>query len=221
MLLVALESSARAASVAVDHDGRTAAATLHAERAHASDLFPELERLLAEVGASPRAITGVLVGLGPGSYTGLRVGLATALGLARGCGAALRGVPSGEALAFGRLRPGEEAVQLLDARSQQLYFAHYRRTADDVDVLRAPCVLQPGELAALLPDGVPIFADASAADAAQLGARERERTRFGLAPDARDLLVLGARRLARLGGQPLDTVEPLYLRPFAAQTRRR
>lgn len=221
MLLVALESSARAASVAVDHDGRTAAATLHAERAHASDLFPELERLLAEVGASPREITAVLVGLGPGSYTGLRVGIATALGLARGSGAALRGVPSGEALAFGQLKPGAEAVHLLDARSQQLYFAHYRRTADDVEVLRPPCVLQPGELASLLPPRIPIFADASAADAAQLSPADRNRTTFGLPPDARDLLTLGARRLAQFGGQTLDTVEPLYLRPFAAQTRRR
>lgn len=221
MITIALESSARAASVAVDHDGRRASATLHAERAHASDLFPELERLLAEVGGSPRAITAVLVGLGPGSYTGLRVGIATALGLARGSGAALRGVPSGEALAFGRLKPGEEAVHLLDARSQQLYFAHYRRTADDVEVLYAPCVLQPGELASVLPPRVPIFADASAADAAALGPTDRERAIFGLTPDARDLLVLGARRLAQLGSQALDAVEPLYLRPFAAQTRRR
>lgn len=221
MITIALESSARAASVAVDHDGLTAVATLHAERAHASDLFPELERLLAQVGGSPRAITSVLVGLGPGSYTGLRVGIATALGLARGSGAALRGVPSGEALAFGRLKPGEEAVHLLDARSQQLYFAHYRRTPDDVEVLHAPCVLQPAELASMLPPHVPIFADASAADAAQLNPAERERTIFGVAPDARDLLVLGTRRLAHLGGQSLDSVEPLYLRPFAAQTRRR
>ena len=61
--------------------------------------------LLDELGVAPDAVARVLVGTGPGSYTGLRVGVATALGLARGTGAHLFGLPSLEARAWGALAP--------------------------------------------------------------------------------------------------------------------
>lgn len=221
MTRVALETSARAASLAVRHGSRTRVARLESGRAHASDLFPALERLLAELGAAPRGIEAVFVGTGPGSYTGLRVGIATALGLARGSGAVLRGVPSGETLALGELEPGAQGTLLLDARSGELYFARYRRVAEDVEVLTPPCVLRPVELAGRLPADGPIFGDASVAEAAGLDAAARARLVVDRVPDAAQLLVLGERRLERLGPQAPEELEPLYLRPFAAQTRRR
>jgi tRNA threonylcarbamoyladenosine biosynthesis protein TsaB len=221
MTRIALETSARAASVAVEHAGRVASARLEAQRAHASDLFPRLEGLFRELGAQPSAIETVFVGTGPGSYTGLRVGIATALGLARGSGAKLLGVPSGETLAFERVEPGREAAWLLDARSGELYFAVYRRTAAGVEVVRAPCVLKPADLRAVLPPDGPIFGDATAADAAGLDARERERLVVGAQADAEALLALGAARLAERGPTPEHLLEPLYLRPFATTARKR
>ena len=220
-IAVALETSARAASVAVRLRGRTLATALEAGRAHASDLLPAIDRMVRELGGTPGEIAIVLVGTGPGSYTGLRVGIATALGLARGCRAELRGVPSGETLCFGELSPGEEASVLLDARAGELYFAHYRRTADEVDVLRAPCVLLPGEVAGTLPTGGPIFADAQAVEAAGLSPEVRERVRLDVAPRAAALLDLGAGRIERSGGQDPREVQPLYLRAFAVRARKR
>lgn len=224
MIAVALETSARAASVAVRHGDAVRSLRLESERAHASDLFPSLERLMRELGASPRSIGAVFVGLGPGSYTGLRVGIATALGLARGSGAQALGVPSGETLAFGRLKPGEEGLVLLDARAEELYLAHYRRLADEVEVLRAPCVLRPAALPPiidLLSPRCPIFGDATVAQAAGLSDADRARLDPTAVADARDLLALGERRLARFGPTPLGELEPLYLRPFAAKPRKR
>lgn len=219
--VVALESSHRAASVAVRHDGRTASARLEAARAHASDLFPRLEALFRELGARPDAIATVIVGTGPGSYTGLRVGIATALGLARGSGAELVGVPSGETLVFERVEPGREAVFLLDARSNELYFARYRRTAGGVDAVEPPCVLRPEALAERLPEGVPIFGDATVADAARLDAAARARLVSDAVPSSEALLELGLRRLEERGPTPPDALEPLYLRPFATTQRKR
>ncbi len=220
-ILVALETSASSASVAVRSGERELEVALETGRAHASDLLPALDRILRELGAAPREIGAVLVGTGPGSYTGLRVGIATALGLARGSGAALRGVPSGETLSFGELAPGEEATVLLDARSGEVYFAHYRRTEDEVLVLRAPCVLRPAEVLAALPPSGLIFGDASAADAAGFAAAEKARLRTSAVPRARTLLALGSSRLERLGSQAPSQIAPLYLRPFAAKPRRR
>lgn len=221
MTVVALETSSRSASIAVRVGDRELATDLEAQRAHASDILPALARLLGELGVRPADIATVLVGTGPGSYTGLRVGIATALGLARGSGAKVLGVPSGETLVFVALHPGAEAVFLLDARQGELYFAHYRRTEDDVLALSAPCVVTPSELPRLLPPTARIFGDPGVAHAAALGARELERLSTDQVPHAAVLLDLGLARLARTGAHRLADVQPLYLRPFAATTRRR
>jgi len=220
MTQVAIESSARQASIAVRVGTRSLGAQLSSERAHASDLLPLLDRLLGELDRRPDTIEALFVGTGPGSYTGLRVGIATALGLARATGAALLGVPSGDTLAFGGLAVGEEAATLIDARQGQLYFARHRRLEHEVEVVHPACVITPAELAALLPAGIPIFADASSAEAAGLDERQRARLRPSI-PSALVLLELGALRLARDGAQEAARLEPLYLRPFAASQRRR
>ena len=219
--IVALETSGRAPSVAVRRGALEASRDLEKDRAHASDLLPALDALLREVGGRPAEIGGVLVGTGPGSYTGLRVGLATALGIVRGTGARLRGVPSGETLCFAELRPGEEATVLLDARAGEVYLARYRRTADEVEVVRAPCVLRVAEAAGAVEDRGPIFGDREAIEAAGALAALGPRFRAGARPHAHALLALGTSRLERLGAQAPSDVAPLYLRPFAVRARRR
>jgi tRNA threonylcarbamoyladenosine biosynthesis protein TsaB len=221
MLAVALETSARPPSVAVELGTRRLALSLEEGRAHASDLLPALDRLVRELGASPIDISEVIVGVGPGSYTGLRVGIATALGIARASGARLCGLSAGAVLAFGELAPGEEMIHLLDARQGELYFAHYRRLANEVQELRAPCVLTPAELGPALVPGVAIFGDATVADAARLEPEARSRLVTDRVPRAEAALVLGRARLAAHGAMPASAVEPLYLRPFAAKARRR
>ena len=219
--VVALETSGRASSVAVRCGTRESSRDLEAGRAHASDLLPTLDGLLREVGGRPAEIAAVLVGTGPGSYTGLRVGIATALGIARGTGARLRGVPSGETLCFAELLANEEGTVLLDARAGEIYLARYRRTEDEIEVLRAPCVLPVGEVAAAVPDAGTILGDREAVAATGLLSRAGSRFRPEARPSARALLELGSKRLARLGGMPPAEVAPLYLRPFAVRSKRR
>lgn len=222
MIDVALETSTRQPSVAVRRGDRLVERALEREGAHASDLLPALKRLLDEVGALPSDIARVFVGIGPGSYTGLRVGVATAQGLARGSGASLTGVPSGEALAFRECEPDEEVVQLLDARSQELYFAHYARRGTDLIVLTEPRVVTKQELRARLPIGVRILGDATCAAAGELTTAERERLTTDCVPQASAVLELGTRRLdAGTPNTAPEAVLPLYLRPFAAKLRKR
>lgn len=146
-------------------------------REHASRLVPELHALTADVPDWRERLSLVVAGVGPGSYTGLRVALATAAGLARAVGAEVRGAPTFAALAAGVLVPGEEAVVTLDARRGNVYAAHCRRLAGPpdaapaVEVLAGPAKLPADEagglaagarvLAAGVPDAAALPASAS------------------------------------------------------------
>ncbi len=213
-LAIAIETSTRVGSVAVSRGGERRRADLGESRAHASDLMPAVDRLVKELGGVPADLTAVLVGTGPGSYTGLRVGIATALGLARASGARARGVPSGEVLAFGVLDPGQSAYHLIDGRSGGFYLAHFLRTADEIEVLESPIVLGREELPGRLSGSVPILTDDATAASSGLSPEFLERVRTDVRPDANALLALGLARLERLGPHELDAIEPLYLRPF-------
>ncbi len=220
-LIVALESSTRRASVAAQASGNPIAeAWLESERAHASDLLPALDGLVTRIGSTPADLKAVCVGTGPGSYTGLRVGIATAMGIARASGATALGVPSGETLCFGSCLPGESMILLLDARSGEIYYARYRRLEDEVETIDPPRVVVPSEVANLTDDEIAIFGDATVGAAAGLSISALARLRTDVVPAARDLLELGSRRIARGITTPLDVLEPLYLRNFAASKRK-
>jgi len=209
--LLAIETSRRVGSVAFSDGDAQASIPLQRERAHASDLVVAIERLVGDGGE----LDGIVVGTGPGSYTGLRVGIATALGLARGTGCGVLGVPSFEALAFAALAPGERGSVVLDARAGAYYFARYERLSGEVRELAPLAALGREELDAHLVDGEPLFCDESTADA--IGRRSHSPA----APEASALLQLGKRRLQENGPQEASTLEPLYLRPFVPPARRK
>lgn len=120
---------------------------LLAERRHAALLLPTLHELLAEASSSLAEVGAIGVGIGPGSYTGLRVGLATAQGLASGLDCSLAGVDSLEAAAWARLAPEESGWLTLDARRGNVYAGLYERQAGSVSTLQEPIKIASAELA--------------------------------------------------------------------------
>jgi len=220
--VLAIETSSRSGSVAVRHGGRTVERALENARAHASDLVPALDALLAPLGLGAGRLgelEAIVVGTGPGSFTGLRVGVATALGLARGAADAgacprLRGVPSFEASAAAALAPGEVGTVLADARAGRVYVARYERTADDVRELRPPAALFLDELAPELAAEGALLADERTAELLRL---DPARRRPAPPPRASVLLDLGLHRLAASGPHAPGELRPLYLQAFGAR----
>lgn len=212
-LAIGIETSTREGSVAIAFGDRVVETTLSGAQAHASDLLPALERLRAALGLElgPPRIDVLCVGTGPGSFTGLRVGLATALGLARASGATLAAVPSFAALAWSQLEPGETAAVVLDARAGHWYFARYQRALQALVELVPPVALEPRELARRLEPGESVFADAGFGRG--IGVEEAAFRRRTFQPRARGVLELGLVRHAEHGPTPLDALEPLYLAP--------
>lgn len=98
-------------------------------RDHARRIVPELSRLLQDRGLEPTHIHAIGVGVGPGSYAGLRVGVATAKGLARAWAVPLAGASTLAAIASRGLAVGERGVAVIDARRGNVYAAAYEASA--------------------------------------------------------------------------------------------
>ena len=153
MLLLALDTASPAITVAV-HDGQrvlTSRTTVGARR-HGELLAPMLADVLAESGAMPRHLTDIAVGVGPGPFTGLRVGLITARTIASVVGAALHGVCSLDAIAAA-VAPGDPFLVVTDALRQEVHWARYDATGRRTE---GPTVERPADVAAKLAPGTPV-----------------------------------------------------------------
>ncbi|HEY8648519.1 MAG TPA: tRNA (adenosine(37)-N6)-threonylcarbamoyltransferase complex dimerization subunit type 1 TsaB [Candidatus Limnocylindria bacterium] len=125
--LLALDTSTEWASVAVfDGTALLGEETWHAQRRHAEELFPAIERILSHTGAPMSSISKIAVATGPGSFTGLRVAIAAAQGLARGCGATLVGVSTLDVLAYPHASSKLRTCPLLPAGRGEFYAALYQ-----------------------------------------------------------------------------------------------
>ncbi|HUG47893.1 MAG TPA: tRNA (adenosine(37)-N6)-threonylcarbamoyltransferase complex dimerization subunit type 1 TsaB [Candidatus Limnocylindria bacterium] len=113
-LLLALDTATRTPVLGLAGQDGTLLAQRHwaSRHRHGEQLLTELDALLDEQDAAPRDLAAIAVGLGPGSFTGLRIGLATAKTLAHALDIPLAGVSTTRALALAAGREGELAVSL-------------------------------------------------------------------------------------------------------------
>lgn len=128
-MLLALDTSTGTLGAAVLRDGRVLAESVHEDsRRHGELLAPAIRDALADAGASVRGLTAVAVGVGPGPFTGLRVGVVTALVLARTRGLPVYAVCSLDAVAEQAVADGAvdgEFLVATDARRREVYWATY------------------------------------------------------------------------------------------------
>jgi hypothetical protein len=163
---------------------------------HGETLLPSIGRFLGEQNIRRSRLIGIVVGTGPGAFTGLRVGLATAKGMAHGLGIPLAGVSTGEALlaASGVERP----VLLLPAGPSDRLVLRPGASAVPLPAGEEPDVREGETLVALDLDG------RAPADALQRG--EVARSRLG-----HELIRLGAERLRQVDANELETLVPDYV----------
>lgn len=151
----ALDTATASPSLAlVEGDRPTAELWLGPEPGSGRRVLEAAHGLLAAAGLRARDLDGVVVGVGPGGFTGLRIGIATALGLGQALRVPVTGASSLEALALGIAEAAPEGAlvaPVLDARRRELFAAVYRARPDGgLDELAAPAALAPAELGRLL-----------------------------------------------------------------------
>lgn len=204
MLTVAMSSSTGLVAVAVADRGTVLAQReSHTERRHAEEITPMLRVVLGDAGVAVGDLDRVVVDIGPGRYTGMRVGIATATTLAHALGIPVATVTSLELLRRAAANAGLEspAVPVVDARRDQVF-----AQIDD----RA-LVCSPAELAAHVPPGATLVGDGADRYRDELAAVARVHP--GIVPSVAAAALLAADWPTV---DPIE-VEPLYLRePDAA-----
>jgi len=142
---LAIETSVMTSSVAL-MDGLVVQAerTVRTARGHASKLLPMVEAILLEAKVSPQELGLIVVPVGPGSFTGIRIGISTAKGLGWSLGVPLVGVCSLESLAAGTGQRDIPVVSVLDARKGEVFMGAYQVGSEGrLDVLMSPIVAPP------------------------------------------------------------------------------
>jgi tRNA threonylcarbamoyl adenosine modification protein YeaZ len=150
-VLLAIDTSAGSSVAVVDRGGGILAERNESDtRRHAEVIGILIAGALADAGVAVTALSGVAVGMGPGPFTGLRVGIAAARAFALGIGRPVVPVVSHDAVAFGRAEP---TLVVTDARRREVYWSAYRGT--DVEGLpireSGPGLSPPDELITTVP----------------------------------------------------------------------
>jgi tRNA threonylcarbamoyladenosine biosynthesis protein TsaB len=183
--------------------------------AHASELMPAVAEAMERASVAWEELDAIAVGVGPGSFTGLRIGVATARALAAARALPLRRVSSLAALAAGIEAPLR--LPLIDARRGELFAALH----EDGSELWPPFVARPEALLERLREAS--LSPLAAGDGSIRFRRMLEDAGLGVAPDASRTHVVRALHVCRLGAgapdEPPEAVLPDYLREPDAQPR--
>ena len=225
--ILGIDTATSRGSVALARGGMVVATTPLTERgAHARDLLGRIETLLGEAGLRAADLRGVVATLGPGSFTGVRVGLATAKGLAYALDIGLAGLSTLEALAraaaLAEHGVPRDLCAALEAGRGEVYAALFRVEDREPVRITGDASHRPADLVRLLPQGACVVGDAGPT----LGqaAREAGRTIVLLEawPSLAGPLALWGER-AIPPGTPYDPGRPRpnYVRPSDAEAPRR
>ena len=228
MRVLAFESSAKTASVALSDGGRILSSmTVDAGRTHSEILLPMAEDLLCESKLSFADIDGFAVTTGPGSFTGIRIGVATVKGLAFGRGIPCFGISSLEGLAYNLKGLRGIFVPVIDCRRNECYTALFSSDGEHIERLTEDTQIKIADLAPLLSQyaNTPLYLVGDASARAKdiltpLGVNFEVTPEAMRLANAASLLVIAEERLARGEYTDDSTLTAVYLKPAQAERER-
>ena len=174
MKILALDSSGLVASAAIlDNETILAEYTVNYKKTHSQTLLPMVDELVRMTSQDLSELDAIAVAAGPGSFTGLRIGSATAKGLGLALSKPLVSVPTLEGLAYNLYESADLLCPMMDARRKQVYTGLFcwdegifksllSQRACPVETILADCLeaaLERGKKLVFLGDGVPVYKD--------------------------------------------------------------
>ncbi len=225
--MLALDTATAQVSVAIGDSGAVLGAVqLVGGRRHAEQLAPAIDYLRRELDVDLGHLAAIAVGIGPGLFTGLRVGVTTAKVMAQALRIPVVGIPSLDLVAYPLRHSGKLVVAVLDARRREVFAARYRPVPGGVQRVSDYAVYTPAELVAelatetvperpgllLAGDGVDRFrAEFAELDHAELAGAEYA------SPSVAALVELATARAEREEFEAPGELHPLYLRNSDAE----
>lgn len=228
MKILAIDSSGLVATVAVAEDNNLLGEyTINFKKTHSQTLLPMLDEVKRTIELDLNTIDAIAISGGPGSFTGLRIGSATAKGLGLALDKPLVHVPTLDALAYNLWGSSDVICPLMDARRGQVYTGIYTFEGEALKAIKKPCAISIEELieavneqnraVIFLGDGADVFADTI---------RESCTVPFRFAPAhvkkqrAASVAVLGMKLFAQGTYESAAEHKPDYLRLSQAERER-
>jgi tRNA threonylcarbamoyladenosine biosynthesis protein TsaB len=222
VLVLGIETSTPQSGVCLaTEQGLVASAALGRPQAHGEFLVPAISFCLEQAQLDMSAVAGVAVSLGPGLFTGMRVGIATAQTLAHARRLPVVGLASLDLLAFPVRHVRRLICSVLDARRKELFWAFYRSAPGGVQRVSefrvGPTDKLCGEIEAL-PDDVLCVGDGAVAQRAAIESTGAEvASPLHAYPSAHSLVELALPRFIREQTQRPEDLRPIYIRKADAR----
>ncbi len=223
MNILAIDTSTENLEIALKTEKGSLSFTLKMGLRHSVTLLPWIEKLLDEAEISPKNINLIVCALGPGSFTGLRIGLATAKGIAMGNGASIIGIPTLDFMANHFDFFDGCVIPVINAKKQRFYSAVYangKRESDYLDIPREAFPEYIKNYQKVLftgPAGGTIY------NFFDRNFPEMRNSIFYSQPSFSSpfsLLELGEKRYNINGGDRIENLVPLYLRKSEAEIKK-
>ncbi|HEV2610961.1 MAG TPA: tRNA (adenosine(37)-N6)-threonylcarbamoyltransferase complex dimerization subunit type 1 TsaB [Noviherbaspirillum sp.] len=216
--ILAIETSSELASVALLRDGKLICQEASGPQTHSQTLLPMVQQLLAESGIGLAGCDAIAFGSGPGSFTGVRTACGVAQGLAFGADLPVIPIVTLSAMAQAcRDRAGvSDVVTVLDARMNEVYWAQYRHSGREWQIVTAPTLSMAADV---VPAGDAIACgNGLTAYASQLGHLRRDAGCFEVMPHAGPVAALAQIEFEKGILIHARDARPLYLRNKVALT---
>lgn len=217
MLVLGIETATKTGGVAiVSEQGVLAEYTLNIEVTHSERLMATVDRVLSDSGTALASIDGFAVSLGPGSFTGLRIGVATVKGLAFTTGRPVAAVPSLKALAWNLSASAYPVCPLLDARKKEVYAALYRYEKGGLATVMPERVLTLRELAEQVRERTVFTGEGARLFSEEIRTLFGDRALFAplaaMTPSSASVAEIGLDMLRNGARTDPDALSPLYIR---------
>lgn len=147
MTILSIDSSSMVATVAITTDGiLNAEYTINHKKTHSQTLLPMIDEICKMTELDMESIDAIAITGGPGSYTGLRIGSATAKGMGLALKKPIINVPTIDALAYNMFSSKYIICPIMDARRGQVYTGIYRFNDTEMEILKPQCIMMIDEL---------------------------------------------------------------------------
>ncbi len=228
MNILALDTSAKVFSLAVVKDGKVVASRdIVLEGVLSSSIIPSIDAILKKAKLPFAKIDGFAVGLGPGSFTSLRVGLSTIKGFCLASGKPVVGISSLDLIAMNIKEPSKDICVLTDAKRNMVYAAIFTRTVAGLKRKSDYLLVEPKDLlrkikagTVFVGDGLNLYQGIIKAYCTKMGLSFVFEKEVNWMPSARQLCTLADARFTAKKTDNIDTLLPIYLYPEDCQVHR-